>query len=314
MGDQYVLDRMTVLLSVALIVVLVAGATYVFISGAQPPAQNATANDTEIPKISVSGEATRTVSPDLLVMGIAVETENETASGAEAANARMTQRVKNALLAAGVSEGEIETASYYTYPVYNDSCYYYPPPCRGDVCPMGAEEGYAEGYAGEDMAYADSGAAYTDSYMMPPYRCEPEIIGYRATHSIMVKTGSIHKGGEIIDAVSEANASARFDYQYFSLKDETRIRYENELAGEAAQSARSKAQSIASGLGASLGRIVDIQTNHYYPYPYYAERDYAMEEAGTMGYAASAEPIATEIFPQDLTISSSIYVTFEISQ
>ena len=314
MGDQYVLDRMTVLLSVALIVVLVAGATYVFTSNPQAqPGQNVTGNETEIPKISVSGEATRTVSPDLLIMGIAVETEKATASEAETENARMTARLKGALLSAGVQESEIETASYYTYPVYNNSCDYYPP-CRGDVCPMTAEGGYAEGYAGEEMAYADSGVAYTDSsYIMPPYRCDQTIIGYKATHSIMVKTSNIHNGGEIIDAVSGANASARFDYQYFSLKDETRIRYENELAGAAAQSARSKAQSIASGLGAQLGRIVDIQTNYYYP-PYYGIKDYAMTEGGVAGSAPAVEPIATEIFPQDLTISSSIYVTFEISQ
>ncbi len=325
MGDQYVLDRMTVLLSVALIVVLVAGATYVFTSGAQL-AQNVTANQTEIPKISVNGEATRTVSPDLLVMGIAVETQNETASGAESANARMTERVKNALLAAGVRESEIETSSYYTYPVYNDSCYYYQPPCRGDVCPMTAEGGVAGtlpegsdtgsmGIADTGVAggYVDSGVAYTDSYMVPPYRCEPQIIGYRATHSIMVKTSNIHNGGGIIDAVSAANASARFDYQYFSLKDETRIRYENELAGAAAQSARNKAQSIAAGLGAELGRIVEIQTNYYYPPYYYAEKDYAMA-GGTAASAPAVEPITTEIFPQDLTISSSIYVTFEIRQ
>jgi uncharacterized protein YggE len=180
---------------------------------------------------------------------------------------------------------------------------------------MAAEGGYAEGYVGEatpaDAGYADSGVAYTDSYMMPPYQYNQEIIGYMATHSIMVKTSGIHNGGGIIDAVSGANASARFDYQYYSLKDETRIRYENELAGQAAQSARSKAQSIASGLGTQLGRIVDIQTNYYYPGPYYA-KDYAMAEGGAT--SAPAEPIATEIFPQDLTISSSIYVTFEISQ
>lgn len=316
MAEQYVLDRGTVLLSVALIVVLAAGAAYVFTSNAQPAGQNATANVTEeIPKISVSGEATRTVSPDLLVMGIAVEAQRATASEAEAGNARMTAEVKDALLAAGVLESGIETVSYYTYPVYNNSCGYYPP-CGGDVCPMTAEGGYAEGYVGgatpADAGYADSGVAYTDSYMMPPYQCNQEIIGYMATHSIMVKTSDIHEGGEIIDAVSGANASARFDYQYYSLKDETRIRYENELAGQAAQSARSKAQSIASGLGAELGRIVDIQTNYYYP-PYYGMKDYAMAEGGATS-APAAEPIATEIFPQDLTISSSIYVTFEIKQ
>ena len=314
MGDQYVLDRMTVLLSVAVMVVLVAGATYVFTSNAQAqPAQNVTGNETEMPKISVSGEATRTVSPDLLIMGIAVEAQKATASEAETENARMTAKVKNALLAAGVLESEIETASYYTYPVYNNSCDYYPP-CRGDVCPMAAEEGYAGEPMPVDAGYADSGVAYTDSYMMPPYpyQCNQEIIGYMATHSIMVKTSNIHNGGRIIDAISAANASARFDYQYYSLKDETRIRYENELAGQAAQSARTKAQSIASGLGAELGRIVDIQTNYYYP-PYYGMKDYAMAEGG-MATSASAEPIATEIFPQDLTISSSIYVTFEIKQ
>lgn len=306
MQGQYVLDRMSVLLSVALIVVLVAGAVFLATGVQAQPGQNLTVNESEVPKISVSGEATRTVSPDLLVIGIAVETEKEAASEAEAENARMTARLKAALLSAGVQESEIETASYYTYPVYNDSCWY-PPPCRGDVCPM-----YAEGYT-DEMAYVEPGAAYTDSYIMPPYRCEPKAIGYRATHSIMVKTGNIHNGGGIIDAVSGANASARLEYQYFSLKDETRIRHENELAGAAAQSARKKAESIASGLGVELGRIVDIQTNYYYPGPYYA-REYAAGGAGMMEYPQAAEPIATEIFPQGLAMSSNIYVTFEIRQ
>lgn len=295
MAEQYVLDRMTILLTVAAIVILVAGATYVFTSGVQPPVQNVTE---EIPRISVSGEATRTVSPDLLVIGIAVETENETASSSEAQNAEMTRRVKSALLAQGVREDEIETASYYTYPVYNDSCWY--PPCYGDACPMAAEG---------EAAYAGEGVASVEIYPAPPYRkCDRQIIGYRTMHSIMVKTTNIYKGGNIIDAVSAANASARLDYQYFSLRDETRIRVENELAGEAAQSARSKAQSIAGGLGARLGRIVEIQTNQYYPPYYYAERGYVAEGA------APAEPVPTEIFPQDLTMSSYIYVTFEIEQ
>ncbi|HNT60602.1 MAG TPA: SIMPL domain-containing protein [Candidatus Bilamarchaeaceae archaeon] len=311
MAEQYVLDRGTVLLSVFAIVVLVAGATYMAAGMGQQLPMNGTGNATDMPKISVSGEATRQVAPDLLIMGIAVETEKKTASEADAENARMTAKLKGALLAAGVQESEIATSYYNTYPVYNDSCYYPPYPCRGDVCPMAAEGGYA----GEEMAYADSGVAYADPYYIaPPYRrCEPEVIGYRTTHSLMVKTGRINGGGAIIDAVSAANASARFDYQYFSLKDETRIRHENELAATAAQSARGKAAGIASGLGASLGRIVDIQTNYYYPGPYYGygAKDYAMAEATV---SARADPVATEIFPQDLTLTSNIYVTFEISQ
>ncbi len=311
MAEQYVLDRMTVLLSVALVVVLVAGATYVFTSGAQPAPGNYTNESGEAPAISVSGEATRTVAPDLLVMGIAVETEAETASGAQGLNAQMAERVKAALLAEGIREDEIETAYYSTYPVYNESCWYYPQEYYGDgVYPAGEEIYYEEEYAGEGVAYSDGGMVEPAIYPAPPYRkCEQEIIGYRTVHSIMVKTSSIYRGGDIIDAVSDANASARLDYQYFSLKEETRIRVENELAGEAASSAREKADSIASGLGASLGRIVDIQTDYYYPY--YGYRDYAVAEASV---SMPGGMVPTEIFPQDLSMSSRIYVTFEIAQ
>lgn len=311
MAEQYVLDRMTVLLSVALVVVLVAGATYVFTSGAQPAPVNLTNASGEVPKISVSGEATRTVAPDLLVMGIAVETGAETASEAQGLNAQMTERVKTALLSEGIRADEIETGYYSTYPVYNDSCWYYPREYYGDgAYPAGEEIYYGEGYAEPRVAYTDEMMVEPAIYPAPPsYRCEPEVIGYRTVHSIMVRTSAIYRGGDIIDAVSDANAGARLDYQYFSLKEETRIRVENELAGEAAASAREKAESIASGLGASLGRIVDIQTDYYYPY--YGYRDYAVAEASVSMVGGE---VPTEIFPQDLSMSSRIYVSFEIAQ
>ncbi|NYZ77023.1 SIMPL domain-containing protein [Candidatus Micrarchaeota archaeon] len=299
---KYVLGSGTVLLAVALIVVLVAGITYVLTSGQQLPQPPGNETTEEIPKISVSGEATRTVRPDILVIGLTIETENATATAAEAANAQATAALKAALLANGIKESEIQTSSYYTYPVYNDSCWCEPWPCRGDVCPMyeTAGDGGAEGVA-------------VESYPMPPYPCEcsQEIIGYKSTHSIMVKTEDTESGGEVIDAVAGVN-NARFDYFYFSLKDETRIGIESELAAEAARAAKSKAEGIATGLGASLGKIVSIQTGYYYP-PYY---DYGYAKGGGMETVSvgAEESVPAEIFPQELALSSQIYVVYEIKQ
>ena len=87
---------------------------------------------------------------------------------------------------------------------------------------------------------------------------------------------------------------------------------ESELAAEAAQAAKSKAEGIARGLGASLGRIVSIQTGYYYP-PYY-EYGYAKGGVTDSVTVGAEEAVPAEIFPQELTLSSSIYVVYEIKQ
>ena len=291
---RYVVERNTVLLAVLLTAILVAGATYFIISsqiGARvPPVENCTATN-ETPIISVSGEAMRTVKPDLLVIGLTVETENESMSASAAANAKATAALKEALLANGIKESEIQTSSYYTYPVYNDSCYCPPWPCEGDACPVYAEGGEGERYPA-------------------PSRCDCnyEIIGYKTVHSIIIKSENITIGGMVIGGVANVS-EARFDYLYFSLNDRTRIEIESELAAEAAEAARKKAERIAEGLGTSLGKIVSIQTEYLYP-PYY---DYIKASEGS-AIGGIEERIPAEIFPQEVTLSSYIYVTYEVKQ
>ncbi|MEM4359774.1 MAG: SIMPL domain-containing protein [Candidatus Bilamarchaeaceae archaeon] len=304
---KYVVERNTAFLMVLLTAIVVAGATYIITSWqaggahifpAVVPAQNCSNTSEEVPKISVNGEAARVVKPDLLIIGLTIETENETASLAEAANAKATAALKAALLARGIKESEIQTTSYYTYPIYNDSCWCPPWPCKGDVCPVYETAG-GEGIAVESEMYP----------IPPPYPCEcnREIIGYRTTHSIMIKSENISVGGSVIDGVADVT-STRFDYFYFSLKEQTRIDIENELIADAAKAARKKAESIATGLGVSLGRIVLIQTDYYppyYPYGYVESKMPTIED----GARTSAE-----IFPQDLTLSSHVYAIYEIKQ
>ncbi|MFH0737197.1 MAG: SIMPL domain-containing protein, partial [Candidatus Micrarchaeota archaeon] len=272
---------------VLLVVLMTAGLTYYVTKSGEtaPPIPNQT-DDGEPPTITVRGEATKTLSPDLMNLGMTIETMGNDTAEAQAKSATETASVKAALLSAGVAESEIETVSYYTSPVYNDSCY-------SDCYPY---YDYAyDGYGKEAYGASSEGVAYADIAPMPPYPCEREcgIIGYKTTHSIMVESEEIDEGGSYIEAALEATNATRIDYVYFTLKEETRLATDSELQAAAAQAAKAKAQNIASGLGARLGKIVSINPDYYYPYyPMYAYDN----RGGTMAYDESAP---TEIFPTD---------------
>jgi uncharacterized protein YggE len=293
---------------IIVVVLITAGLTYFIVkSGTGPgptPPVNQTVNETgQPPTITVRGEATKTILPDQLTIGITIETTGANVSDSQAENAKESAKVRSALLSAGVKEGEIQTSSYSTYPVYNDSCY----DCYPYPVPYGDSGGKAvpAGNAAEQ-----AGVAYTDVYPSPPYMppCKYQencsIIGYKTVNAIMVKTGSVNDGGKFVDAALGAGTTAKVDYIYFSLKDETRVKAESELQSEAAVNAHDKAESIAKGLGASLGKIVSVNTDYYPIYPVYAYDRAASAE--------SAPP--TQISPSDTTLSSSITVVFELAQ
>ncbi|QUC64310.1 SIMPL domain-containing protein [Nitrosopumilus sp. K4] len=68
--------------------------------------------------ISVSGQATLEVVPDLLTIRLGTETQEKTAQEALASNSEMMNKVISALKTAGVSEEEISTSSLNIHPVY----------------------------------------------------------------------------------------------------------------------------------------------------------------------------------------------------
>jgi uncharacterized protein YggE len=285
-------ENSILIVGIMILVLITVGLTYYITKTTTVlPSSNQT-NITGQPTITISGEATRTVTPDMLSIGLTIQTSGLTTSDSEALNAAETAKVKEALLAAGLNESEIHTESYSTYPTYNKSCY----DCytySGVVVPKAADA-------------ATQGSAYAS---MPPYPCRNNenctIVGYQTTHSILITSGNTAAGGRYIDAALNASNSTAVSYVYFSLKDQTRNKLESELQAEAAASAKSKAADIARGLGLTLGKVVSVNPSYYPNYPIYAYQ--------SSGVETKTAP-ATEIFPTTTTVSSYITVVYELVQ
>jgi uncharacterized protein YggE len=334
-GDLMAENSMLVVGIIA-VVLLTAGLTY-FLAKAGTPIVQPLPNQTNLsgptPTITVTGEASRTVSPDLLDVGLTISTMGQNTSGSQSKNAAETAAVKAALLAAGVNESEIQTVSYYTSPVYNESCsscyaepyYSYGAGQGGVAVPSnGATAGSAPapvaavGSADASSGAVSGGSASSGGIVSPGYpipsppppclnKDNCAIIGYKTVHSIEIKSEKTADGGKYAEAALNASNSTSVDYVYFSLTEATRIGVDSELQAEAASSAKAKAENIAKGLGASLGKIVSVNPNYYPIYPVYA-----YQNAGT-GTAAPAAP-PTEIFPTTTDMSSSITVVYELVQ
>jgi uncharacterized protein len=78
----------------------------------------ATPQSTPVPTIDVTGNAEVRANPDRATMDVAVETHGDTAARAASANARLSQKVADALKAALGSNGKIQTGSYNLMPDY----------------------------------------------------------------------------------------------------------------------------------------------------------------------------------------------------
>lgn len=70
--------------------------------------------------ISVSGQATTSVDPDLLTIRFGIETQEKTAQEALNSNSNMMNKVISALKNAGISEDEISTSSINIHAVYEN--------------------------------------------------------------------------------------------------------------------------------------------------------------------------------------------------
>ena len=298
-------DNTTLIIGIVALVLITAGLTYLIAKSGEvgPIIINGTNQTSENPTITVRGEASKTVTPDLLTIGLSVEGNGTTVKESQQEAAAKMARVKSALLAEGVKESDIQTSSFYTQPIYNTTCDY----PYGKPMPVEPDGGIGSSDSGGASGSAPSEAIAPDYYYPYPYPyCDySQVIGYRTIHSVLVKTGQVNEGGELIDAAT-SDDDARFDYVYFSLKESTRIAIEEELQGMAAASAKAKAAKIAQGVGATLGRLVSINPDQYY-YPYPVRGGVAYPEGD-----ASAPP--TEIFPSETTMSASMIVVYELEQ
>jgi uncharacterized protein len=130
--------------------------------------------------------------------------------------------------------------------------------------------------------------------------------GYRVRHTIRVTTDDITAAGDIIDLAIDAGATG-INSINFGLSDEAERELKAKALAEAAQKAEEKAQSIVDAVGVDLGDFVSISESSYYS-PYYA-RSYA-----SMAMMDSEESYDTAILPEEVSVSGTVTLTYEIVQ
>ncbi len=129
-----------------------------------------------------------------------------------------------------------------------------------------------------------------------------EIISYKTTQMIRVKTTNIDNVGKVIDAAASAGAN-RFQGVNFGLTDEKQAEYRNQVLKEASKNAEVKAKAIADGLGVDITGVLRASESSYYQ-PVYRYYD-------TLAKAGEAMEAETQISPGTIEVSASMSVSYE---
>ena len=131
-----------------------------------------------------------------------------------------------------------------------------------------------------------------------------ELKGYKTINVLKVKTIDFGDVGKIVDAAVDAGANG-IDRISFDLSEDKQTEMKKEALTKATKDARGKAEAIAQGLDAKLGKVVSISESSYGYMPY---RFYEAE----MGVAALEEKVETTILPKELEVTAVVNVVFKI--
>ncbi len=136
------------------------------------------------------------------------------------------------------------------------------------------------------------------------YGCPPGknvVVGYTSSESISVKIRNTDNVSTIMDSLSEAGVS-NLNGPNFSIDDEDGLKAE--ARKEAIDDAGAKARTLARDLGVKLGKVVSFSESDNYPVPYYSDM--------MMSAKAESAPVRAELPKGENTISSDVYITYEI--
>ncbi len=142
-------------------------------------------------------------------------------------------------------------------------------------------------------------AVETSSYSLQPVydysdSKNPRLVGYKTIHMLKIKLQDIGKSGTAIDAAVGAGAN-RVDGVQFSVSNEQE--YRSQALREASKNARQKADSIASGLGVGVKKVVQASEGFVNIIPIFVK---------------AAEAASTDISPGQVKITASVSVSYEI--
>src|SRR3989338_1806883 len=166
-------DISKTIIGLVFVAILVLGGFYMVSQqvGKQPIYVN---SQPPVREVSVSGEASEKVAPNLAVVTLSIETKEATAKDSQMKNAELTSQIKDALIGKGVKESDMETV-YYNLQVVTKCDY---------KCPS---------YNPECLSYERE--------------CDERIDGYRTVHTIIVRTEKVDDAGELLDAAVNAGAT-----------------------------------------------------------------------------------------------------------
>ncbi len=166
----------------------------------------------------------------------------------------------------------------------------------------------------EDYGIASDDIETTSYYLSEQTKWDKDtesyvITGYILTHIIKITTEDTENAGEIIDVAVNAGATGVNNVQ-FTLSQARESEIKAELLAEAAQKAKAKAEVLVEAVGADLGSIKTISESSYYnPLPWYARSAVMMDSAG-----AEEKSYDTSVSPEQLTVSATVSLTYEIEQ
>lgn len=128
--------------------------------------------------------------------------------------------------------------------------------------------------------------------------------GYRTTNTLKVTTQYFDDLGAIVDSAVKAGATG-IDSINFELSKDKQNEVKREALAKATEDAKLKAEAIANGLGAKLGKLTSVTESsyNYIPYPLFR---------GGGDIAAAEKAVSTNIEPQNLEITASINVVYQI--
>ena len=190
---------------------------------------------------------------------------------------------------------------------------------RGDTAQEAKEENAKVSDAVLDALYEsgiDKESVETSSYYLDEERKwdkdteEYIVTGYTLTNILKVTTSDVEGVGSIIDTAVDAGATGVNSVQ-FTLSRSKESEIKGEALALAAEKARTKAENIVDAVDVTLGEIASISESSYYsPYPWYA-RSVSYD---SMEMAVEEKSYDTSISPQELTVSGTVTLTYEIEQ
>ena len=227
--------------------------------------------------ITVSASSELKVVPDKARIRLSVITEAKTAEECQSKNAEATNAVIEACKALGIEETSIQTSYSNLFPRY------------GSV---------TSDKAASDKAASDKANASTTT--------DWKITGYEMTTSFTVSDLEIDNVGATVQACVAAGANQAGGVEYYVSDYDAKY---NEALAKALETAKSKAESIASATGARVGKVVNVVEGYQDTSARYATstaNDAEMLEA-TGDTAAVAKTM-----PGQVDVSAEVTVTYAI--